>query len=43
MQQELGINTALVTAAEVKDLAPMLVVSEDEGLAWEPESGYGDP
>lgn len=43
MQQELGINTGLVTAAEVKDLAPMLVVSEDEGLAWEPESGYADP
>ncbi len=43
MQQELGINTGLVTAAEVKDLAPMLVVSEEEGLAWEPESGYADP
>jgi glycine/D-amino acid oxidase-like deaminating enzyme len=43
MQQELGINTGLVTAADVKDLAPMLVVSEEEGLAWEPESGYGDP
>jgi sarcosine oxidase subunit beta len=43
MQQELGINTSLVTAAEVKDLAPMLVVSEEEGLAWEPESGYADP
>jgi len=43
MQQELGINTGLVTAAEVKDLAPMLVVSEEEGLAWETESGYADP
>ena len=43
MQQELGIRTALITAAEVKDLAPMLDVSEAGGLAWEPDSGYADP
>ena len=43
MQQDLGINTGLVTAAQVEDLAPMVEVSEEEGLAWEPESGYADP
>ena len=35
MQQELGVSTALVTADDVKDLAPMIQVSEGEGLAWE--------
>lgn len=43
MQRELGINTSLVSAEEVKNLAPMLDVSEAGGLAWEPESGYADP
>jgi glycine/D-amino acid oxidase-like deaminating enzyme len=42
MQQELGVSTALVTADDVKDLAPMIQVSEEEGLAWEPLSGYAD-
>ena len=42
MQQELGVSTALVTADDVKDLAPMIHVSEGEGLAWEPHSGYAD-
>ena len=43
MQQDLGINTGLVTAAEVRELAPMLAVDETEAMAWEPESGYADP
>ena len=43
MQQDLGINTGLVTAADVSELAPMIVVDESEALAWEPESGYADP
>jgi glycine/D-amino acid oxidase-like deaminating enzyme len=42
MQQELGISTGLVTPDDVKELAPMVQVSPDEGLAWEPESGYAD-
>jgi len=42
MQQELGVSTALVTADDVKDLAPMIQVSEEESLAWEPHSGYAD-
>lgn len=42
MQQELGVNTGLVNADDVKDLAPMIQVSDGEGTAWEPESGYAD-
>ncbi len=43
MQQELGISAGLVTAAELRELAPMLETYEGEGLAWEPESGYANP
>ncbi len=43
MQQKLGINTSQVTAADLRELAPMLAVDETEALAWEPESGYADP
>ena len=43
MQQELNINTGLVTTDDLKDLAPMVVVQQGEALAWEPESGYADP
>jgi glycine/D-amino acid oxidase-like deaminating enzyme len=42
MQQDLGISTGLVTPDDVKELAPMVQVSPEEGLAWEPESGYAD-
>lgn len=43
MQQELGINTALIAAADLRELAPMLQAYDGEGLAWEPDSGYADP
>lgn len=43
MQQELGINTALITADDLRELAPMLQAYPGEGLAWEPDSGYADP
>lgn len=43
MQQELGINTALISAADLPELAPMLQAYPGEGLAWEPDSGYADP
>lgn len=42
MQQELGIRTGVVSPDDVKELAPMLRVNTEEGLAWEPESGYAD-
>ena len=43
MQQELGINTALISAADLPELAPMLQSYPGECLAWEPDSGYADP
>jgi sarcosine oxidase subunit beta len=43
MQHALGIDTMLVTAADLRDIAPMVSVSEDEAMGWEPQSGYADP
>ena len=43
MLQELGIDTNLVSVADVRELAPMIAVKETESMAWEPESGYADP
>ena len=43
MQYGLGIDTMRVTAADLRDIAPMVSVSEDEFMAWEPKSGYADP
>ena len=42
MQLELGIDTMQVTAADLRDIAPMISVSEDEAMGWEPQSGYAD-
>jgi len=38
----LGIDTMRVTAKDLKDIAPMVSVSDDESMAWEPRSGYAD-
>ncbi len=43
MHKALGVNVDLVTAAELREIAPMLVVKDDEACAYEPESGYADP
>ncbi len=43
MQYGLGIDTMVVTAADLRDIAPMIAVSEDEAMGWEPQSGYADP
>ena len=43
MQQELGIDTTPLTPADLQDIAPMIAVTENEALAWEPQSGYADP
>ncbi len=42
MQQELNINTGLITTDDLKELAPMVAVNQGEAMAWEPESGYTD-
>ena len=42
MQQELGIDTQLISTAEAAELAPMISVTDSEAMAWEPQSGYAD-
>ncbi len=43
IQQGLGIPTLLVTAEDVRRLAPEMEIADDEAAAYEPESGYADP
>jgi sarcosine oxidase subunit beta len=43
MQKKIGILTDLVTAEEVKKIAPMFKTDDFELAAYEPESGYADP
>ncbi len=43
MLQEVGIPTFLITAEDVKRLAPSFAVEDFEYAAYEPESGYADP
>jgi sarcosine oxidase subunit beta len=43
MHQRIGIPSLLVTAADVKRLAPYFATDDIEFAAYEPESGYADP
>ncbi|RJP54124.1 MAG: FAD-binding oxidoreductase [Anaerolineaceae bacterium] len=43
MLQRIGVPTMLVTAEDVKRLAPFLVTDDFDLAAYEPESGYADP
>jgi len=43
MHQRIGIPTLLVTADDVKRLAPDFATDDFEVAAYEPESGYADP
>jgi sarcosine oxidase subunit beta len=41
--RQLGIGTSIVDAAEMRRIAPGLVIDDDEVAAYEPGSGYADP
>ena len=41
-QQRIGINTTIITAAEVRELFPDLVTDHFDYVAYEPDSGYAD-
>jgi sarcosine oxidase subunit beta len=41
--RELGIETSVVNADEIRRIAPALAVQEGELAAYEPQSGYADP
>ncbi len=43
MHKRLGIMTEVVTAEDVKKIAPMIKTHDFELAAYEPESGYADP
>jgi len=43
MQQQIGIPSLLITAADVQRLAPYIAVEDIVVAAYEPESGYADP
>lgn len=42
MQRECGINTRVVTRAELRELEPGWWLDDLEVAAWEPDSGYAD-
>ncbi len=42
LQQKIGVNTGIISAAEVKHMLPDFVTDEFEIAAYEPDSGYGD-
>ena len=43
MQQDVGIPTFLISADDVKRLAPFFLTDDFDIAAYEPESGYADP
>ena len=43
MQRYVGVDTSVVTAEDVREIAPMVETGDGEAFAYEPESGYADP
>ena len=43
MQRATGVDTSIVTAEDVQEIAPMVRTYDGESFAYEPESGYADP
>lgn len=43
MQRGVGVDTSIVTAEDVREIAPMLATADGESFAYEPDSGYADP
>lgn len=43
MQQDVGVNTRVVSRAEIAEIQPGLRLDDVESAAYEPEAGYADP
>ena len=43
MQRSVGVDTSIVTAEDVREIAPMVETFDGESFAYEPDSGYADP
>lgn len=42
-QQQLGVQTSVISAADVADMFPALSTTDFDFAAYEPDSGYADP
>jgi sarcosine oxidase subunit beta len=42
-QQAIGVPTSVLSADEIRRLAPAFAIDDEESAAYEPESGYADP
>lgn len=43
MLRDVGVDTVLLTADELRELEPAIALDDDPAIAYEPESGYADP
>lgn len=43
MQRRVGIQTKIISPSEAREFAPHFKINNNETIAWESESGYGDP
>ena len=43
MQRAVGVDTSVVSAEDVREIAPMIATADGEAFAYEPDSGYADP
>ena len=43
LQQDVGIDTQIVSREDARELAPAFQQYDDEAFAWEPRSGHADP
>lgn len=43
MQQEIGVNTRIISREEIDEIQPGLWLDDIEAAAYEPESGFADP
>ncbi len=43
LQQECGVSTSVISTEDAREVAPMFRIDETDAVAFEPESGYGDP
>jgi len=43
MQQDIGVNTQVISRADIDEIQPGLWLDDIEAAAYEPESGYADP
>ncbi|MDP6081478.1 MAG: FAD-dependent oxidoreductase [Arenicellales bacterium] len=43
LQQQCGARTSIVSTKDAREVAPMFRIGDTDAVAFEPESGYGDP